>query len=229
MKGKPRYKSKKQKVQDKRQKFDFFLRLFFSFGFFLFSFCLACFGQQGDEVEFTLDAASATSPLPEIFKPNIDLSGRGFHRDVAWPQTLAARETLDAWRQDIGFSGLYRLQYNLWEISQLSKGKDLQAELLTNYEGIIKSITEAGGVVLLNLFGTPANFGRVLDKRSPPRDLKTFKALVKSIIRDLSCNKKYNIWYEVWTTPDLDDFFLGREQEYLSLYRAVAESLFLPS
>jgi len=189
-----------------------------------FDICNFTFAQQGDEIEFTLDATASTTPLPKIFKPNIDLSGRGFNREVSWPQTLAAKEVLDIWRKDIGFRGLYRLQYNLWEISQLSKEKEPQEKLLANYEGVIKNISEAGGTVILNIFGTPVNYGRVLDKKSPPRDLRAFKALIKNIIRDLSCNKRYNIWYEVWSAPDLDDFFLGREQEYLGLYRVVAES-----
>jgi len=183
------------------------------------------FAQQSDDLEFTLDVTSNTIPTPKIFRPNIDLSGRGFNREVTWPQTVAAREVLDTWQKDIGFGGLYRMQYNLWEINQLSKDSDLQNKLLANYENIIKKITDAGGIVILDIFGTPASLGKVLDKKSPPRDLKAFKELVKGVIRDLSCNKRYNIWYEVWSAPDIDDFFLGREQEYLNLYRAVAESI----
>lgn len=180
---------------------------------------------QDGEIEFSLDTSANTIPLPVIFKPNIDLSGRGFNRDALWPQELAAKEVLAGWQKDIGFSGFYRLQYNLWEIHQLGKNKDLQNKLLANYENIIKNISDSGGTVVLDIFGTPAGLGRVLDKRSPPLDLKAFKALVKDIIRELSCNKKYNIWYEVWNAPDLDDFFLGRKQDYFNLYRAVAESV----
>jgi hypothetical protein len=207
----------------KSQNLKFYV-LSFGFAFCVLNFTFTCFAQQNDELEFNLDTAAATTPLPKIFKPCIDLSGRGFHRVASWPQTAAAKEAIDTWHQDIGFGGLYRLQYNLWEISQLSEEKEVQEQLLANYEAIIKNISDAGGTVILNLFGTPVNFGRVLDKKSPPRDLRAFKALVKNIIRDLSCNKRYNIWYEVWTAPDLDDFFLGREQEYLHLYRVVAES-----
>jgi hypothetical protein len=183
------------------------------------------FAQQSDDLEFTLDITSNTVPLPKIFKPNIDLSGRGFNRELSWPQTVAVKEVLDIWKRDIGFAGLYRVQYNLWEINQLSKDKDAQNKLLANYEDIIKNITDAGGTVILDIFGTPANLGKVLDKKSSLRDLRAFKELVKGTIRNLSCNKRYNIWYEVWSAPDIDDFFLGRKQEYLSLYRAVAESI----
>ena len=183
-----------------------------------------CFAQQADDLEFTLDANSPTMPLPKTFKPSIDLSGRGFHRQTSWPQGLAAPEVLDTWAKDIGFNGVYRLQYNLWEINQLAKDKDAQDKLLNNYENIIKKITEAGGIVILDIFSTPAGLGRVLDKKSPPWDFRAFKELIKNRIRDLSCNKRYNIWYEVWSAPDLDDFFLGRKQEYLNLYRAVAEA-----
>ena len=226
---KSKVKSQKELEQVKRQKFSgkplatfYFLLVLLTFTSYLLP--SNGFSQPNDEIEFDLDAQAATVPLPRIFKPNIDLSGRGFHQDVTWPQTVAAKEPLEAWGKDIGFGGLYRLQYNLWEISQLSKQKEEQEKLLASYEQIIKGISDAGGTVILNLFGTPANFGRVLDKKSPPRDLRAFKALVKNIIRDLSCNKRYNIWYEVWSTPDLSDFFLGREQDYLNLYRVVAES-----
>jgi hypothetical protein len=201
-----------------------FLFLIFIFAFCLFNFRLTCFAQDSD-LEFSLDAASSTVPLPKIFKPNIDLSGRGFHQDATWPQTIAAKEVLDIWQKDIGFNGLYRLQYNLWEIYQLSGDPEAKTKLLGNYEGIIKGISDAGGTVILDLFGTPAGLGKVLDKKSPPRDLKVFKELIKNTIRELSCNKRYNIWYEVWSAPDLDDFFLGRIQEYLNLYKVVAESV----
>lgn len=182
------------------------------------------FAQDGD-LELFLDINSNTVPIPKIFKPNIDLSGRGFNRDSLWPQELAARDLLAIWRKDIGFGGLYRLQYNLWDIDQLSKNRQLQNKLLSNYESAIKNISDNGGTVILDLFGTPAGMGKVLDKNSPPADIREFKSLVKGIIRELSCNKKYNIWYEVWNAPDLDEFFLGRKQEYFNLYRAVAESV----
>lgn len=182
--------------------------------------CLA----QDSALELNIDLNAAAIPLPRIFKPNIDLSGRGLHRDPAWPQNVAAVETLDIWGKDIGFKGIYRLQYNLWEISQLEKNKQLQRKLLDNYEGIIRRVSEAGGTLILDFFGTPAGMGRVLDKKSPPVDLKSFKDLVKEQIRYFSCIKKYNIWYEVWSAPDLDDFFIGRKQEYFNLYRQVAEA-----
>lgn len=188
-----------------------------------FGICHLAFAQQSDDLEFTLNINSPTAPLPKIFKPGIDLSGRGFHRDSTWPQGLAAPEALEAWKKDIGFNGVYRLQYNLWEINELTKDKTTQGIFLGNYESVIKSISDAGGVVILDIFGTPAGLGKVLDRKSPPWDLNAFKELVKGHIRDLSCNKKYNIWYEVWSAPDSDGFFLGRKQEYLNMYRAVAE------
>jgi len=189
--------------------------------------CLVTFElfAQDDNIEYTLDINGNTVPLPKTFMPNIDLSGRGFHNDVSWPQSLAASQVLDSWQKDIGFRGIYRLQYNLWEISQLAKDKELQTKLLDNYEAIIKKISDAGGIVILDIFSTPQGFGKVLDKKSSPANFKFFKELIKNYIRELSCKKRYNIWYEVWSAPDLDDFFLGRQQEYLNLYRAVAESV----
>ena len=194
-------------------------------------FCALNFGichyvyAQDNELEFNLDVSASTVPLPAIFKPALDLSGSGFNRDSTWPQVVAAKEVLGVWQKDVGFCGMYRIQFNLWEINQLSKDKDSRDKLLANYENIIKSISDAGGTVILDIFGTPAGLGKVLDKKSPPWDLKAFKELVKNTIRDLSCNKRLNIWYEVWSAPDLDEFFLGRAQEYLNLYRAVAESV----
>ena len=190
----------------------------------LFALSSQLYAQEGD-LEFNLDVNSSTVALPKIFKPGIDLSGRGFHRDASWPQGLATKEALGAWQKDIGFSGIYRLQYDLWEINELAKDKDLQDKLLGNYEAVIKNITEAGGIVILNIFGTPAGLGKVLDKKTVPVDLNAFKELAKGYIKNLSCDKKYNIWYEVWSAPDSDDFFLGRQEDYLNLYRAVAEAI----
>jgi len=181
------------------------------------------FAQQ-ETLEFNLDVNSPTAALPKIFRPNIDLSGRGFHKDKSWPQNLAVKSAIDAWQQDIGFSNFYRLQYNLWEINELAKDKEAQDKLLSNYESIIRTISDAGGVVILDIFSTPAGLGKALDKKSAPWNFKAFKALVKETMRSLSCEKKYNIWYEVWSAPDLDDFYLGRKQEYFNLYRAVAEA-----
>jgi len=215
--------SQKSEVRSSAQNLKFFV-LSCSFAFCIFTFALTCFAQQADDLEFTLDVNSPTIALPKIFKPSIDLSGRGFHRQTSWPQGLAAPEVLDTWGKDIGFNSVYRLQYNLWEINQLAKDKDAQDKLLNNYEDIIRRISEAGGIVILDIFSTPAGLGQALDKKSPPWDFKAFKELIKNHIRNLSCNKRYNIWYEVWSAPDLDDFFLGRKQEYLNLYRAVAEA-----
>ncbi len=180
---------------------------------------------QGSDIELTLDVNSSTVILPNIFKPNIDLSGRGSHRIASWPQNLAASEVLDTWGKDIGLGGIYHIQFNLWEINERAKDEALQAKLLAGYEDTIKKINAAGGIVILDIFGTPAGLGKALDKKSPPYDLKAFKELVKKYIGEFSCNKKYNIWYEVWSAPDLDDFFLGRTQEYLGMYRAVAEAI----
>lgn len=186
--------------------------------------CSAVSGQEGD-IEYVLDTASTAVPLPDIFKPAMDLSGRGFHSDPAWPQSLAHQRVLDVWQKDIGMAGIYRLQYNLWEISEVSGNRALQEKLIANYEAVIKRVNDAGGVVILNIFSTPQGQGKVLDKKSSPVDLKAFKSTVKDFIRYYSCIRRYTVWYEVWTAPDLDDFFLGRQQEYLNLYRAVAEAV----
>ncbi|MDD4899354.1 MAG: hypothetical protein PHG68_02000 [Candidatus Omnitrophica bacterium] len=96
---------------------------------------------------------------------------------------------------------------------------------MANYENTLQKITDSGGIAIVDIFGTPAGLGRILDKKSPPLDLKAYKEVVKSTIRHLSCEKKYNIWYEVWSAPDLDTFFLGRKPEYLNLYRVVGEAI----
>lgn len=184
-----------------------------------------CFAQAPDELEVNLDFSSSSVTLPKIYKTNIDLSGRGAHRDISWPQTLAAKDVLDIWQKDLGFACFYRIQYNLWEIAQLAKDEAAQAKLLENYEEVIKKISDSGGIVILDLFGTPFGLGRVLDKNSSVHNLIAYKELVKDTIRNLSCNKKYNIWYEVWNAPDLEDFFLGEKSEYFALYRVIAEAV----
>ncbi|MDO8489743.1 MAG: hypothetical protein Q7S42_06545 [Candidatus Omnitrophota bacterium] len=199
------------------------VKLFLIFSLFFLN--GACFAQVPEELEFNLDSNSSAVSLPEIYKSNIDLSGRGAHRDITLPQTIAAKDAQDAWQADLGFGNFYRLQYNLWEIQQLANDQAAQAKLLENYEEVIKRINDRGGTVILNLFGTPNGLGRVLDRNSAPHNLKAYKELVKNTIRKLSCQKKYNIWYEVWSAPDLEDFFLGERSEYLNLYRVIAEAV----
>ncbi len=195
------------------------------FIFILFLLSGTCFAQVPDELEFNLDFSTPTVSLPKIYKSNIDLSGRGSHRDITLPQTIAAKDALIAWESDLGFANFYRLQYNLWEIQQQAFDKPSQEKLLNNYEEIIKKISDSGGIVILDLFGTPNGLGRVLDRNSAPHNLKAYKDLIKNTIRKLSCEKKYNIWYEVWSAPDLGDFFLGERSEYLNLYRVIAEAV----
>ncbi|MCM8800780.1 MAG: hypothetical protein NC912_02025 [Candidatus Omnitrophica bacterium] len=194
------------------------------FLFYLFFSLVTLRSGLAKELEFNLDINSSTIVLPKIFRPNLDLSGGGYHSQAWWPQNLASPQVLEIWEKEIGFSGIYRIQFNLWQINQLAKDKELQDRLLGSYEAILKKITDSGGVVILNLFGTPAGLGRVLDKRSVTWDLKAFKEFVKYFMRIFSCEKKYNVWYEVWTAPDLEEFFLGRTQDYLNLYRMIAEA-----
>ena len=200
------------------------MRKLFSLALVALLYCSPCLFAQEANLELDLDISSSTTPTPKIFKPNVDLGGRGFNHDNLWPQGLAAKDALDLWHKDIDFTGFYRIQYNLWEINQLVKDKVAQDKLLANYEEAIKNISESGGTVILDIFGTPAGLGKALDKKSAPLNLVAFKALVKDTMKYLSCEKKYNIWYEVWTAPDLDDFFIGRNQDYFNMYRVIAES-----
>lgn len=180
---------------------------------------------QSNAVEIAFDNNANTIPSPKIFSPNIDLSGRGFHRDVSWPQGMAAPEVLDFWQKDIGFSGMCRVQFNMWEIHELSRQQQAQDALMVHYESVIKRINDNGGIALVCLFGTPAGLGKVLDRRSPPFDEKAFKELLKVYIRRLSCERRFTVWYELWSAPDLDNFFVGRTQEYLLMYRALAKAV----
>ena len=181
------------------------------FLFFIFSWLFfqgASFAQPLEELEFNLDLNSPVVSLPKIYRPSVDLSGRGKQRDKTLPQTLAGPDALLTWQADLGFRNFYRIQYNFWEIQQLINDQDAYRKLLDNYEEIIKKISDSGGTVILDLFGTPDGLGEVLDKISAPHNLKIYKELVKSTIRKLSCEKKYNIWYEVWNAPDLGAFFV---------------------
>jgi hypothetical protein len=197
--------------------------LFLIFGlFFLPAVSLA---QIQEELEFNLDLNSPVVNLPKIYRTSIDLSGRGEQPDQSMPQSLAASEALGTWQADLGFRNFYRIQYNLWEIQRLANDRGTYQKLLNNYEEVIKKISDSGGTVVLDLFGTPNGLGTVLDKNSAPHNLKAYKELIKGTIRKLSCERKYNIWYEVWNAPDLGDFFIGQRSEYFNLYRIVGEAV----
>jgi len=200
-------------------------RFFLSLIFYLFFGVVTSAAQIPEELEFDLDLNSPVVSFPKIYRPSIDLSGRGRQVDKTLPQTLAAKEALATWQADLGFRNFYRIQYNLWELQQLANDQEARAKFLNNYDEIIKKISDSGGTVILNLFGTPDGLGVVLDKNSAPHNLKIYKELVKNTIRRLSCEKKYNIWYEVWNAPDLEDFFLGGRSEYFNLYRIVGEAV----
>jgi hypothetical protein len=181
---------------------------------------------QDKDLEFNLDINSKTTNLLPIFYPSIDLSGRGYHPDVSWPYHLANKEVIWRWHSEIGFNkGFFRLYLNLWEIEATKYDPQLQKSILSNYEKIIKIISDSGGKVMLVLYGTPASWGRVLDKRSTPLDLKVWQNYIKRIIRYFSVEKKYNIWYEVWSSPDSEDFFLGTKRDYLNLYEVTCKAI----
>ena len=182
---------------------------------------------QDSSIDFNLDITGKTKVTPRLLrKPGIDLSGRGFHREPTWPQNLAASDVLVGLDEFLDLQGgIFRLQFDFWEFVQLAKNKQMQTKFLENYSTVIKNINAAGGTTLLNLYGMPPGLGKVLDKKSSPWDIKAFKELVKDIIRYFSCVKGYDIWYEIWNAPDLDDFFLGQKKEYLNIYQAAAESV----
>lgn len=189
-------------------------------------FCLWVTLGFSQTVNFTLDVTGRTKQTPPLLKmPGINLSGRGFHKDPTWPNNLAAPEAIAYLGEKLELQGgLFRIQFNLWEFIQLAKNKQMQAQLLDNYSEVIKGINAAGGIVILNLYGMPPGLGKVLDQKSSPWDIKAFKEIVEEIMHYFSCQKQYNVWYEVWRAPDLEDFFLGQQQEYFRIYQAVAES-----
>ncbi len=178
---------------------------------------------QEEALELSIDISSKAKPKPALVQANIDLCGRGFNSDIAWPQNLSSKEVLETWKKDIGFSNTFRLQYNLWEINQLAKDKKQQDKLLANYEEAIRSISDSGGLVILDIYSAPAGVGKVLDRRSAAVNISAFKSLVKDSMQRLSCEKKYNVWYELWSGTDLSDFFIGSRQDYFNMYKAVAE------
>ena len=197
---------------------------------FIFLLCLLLVqnvSAQGDDIDFILDVTSQTKLIPQLLKkPGIDLSGRGFNKDPTWPQNLAAPEAIEQVFQSLDLTGgIFRIQFDLWEFVQLAKNKQMQARFLKNYSTIINELNSKGAVTILNLYGMPPGLGKALDKKCSPWDIKAFKELVKDIIRYLSCEKGYNVWYEVWNAPDLDNFFVGQKQEYFNIYKAVAESI----
>ena len=247
-------KTKNSKLKNKTQNVKFLI-LNCSFAFCILSLAFICFAQEPTQpatqgaaqpespalpetpvqtievpkpdFEFILDINSKTAPLPNIFSPSIDLSGRGHQKDNNWPYHISARETIEEWQKEMGFKkGLFRLHWNFWETYAGKKAaKGTLSQITANYEAVIQKISDSGGIVILNLYGTPAGMGRALDKRSPPANLKQWKIMVKNIVRYLSCEKKYNIWYEVWDAPDTDNFFLGDKKDYFNLYRYTAEAI----
>jgi beta-xylosidase len=202
------------------------LKIILSFFIFHFSFFIVAFA-QGSDIDFNLDITSKTKATPSLLiKPGIDLSGRGFHNQSTWPQNLAAPEAIAEFSRYLDLQGgIFRLQFDLWEFVELAKNKQMQTEFLENYSTVIKNINAAGGITILDLYGMPPGLGKVLDKKSSPCDIKAFKELIKDIIRYFSCNKGYDVWYEIWNAPDLDDFFLGQKREYLNIYQAAAEGV----
>ncbi|MCM8757570.1 MAG: hypothetical protein NC903_00710, partial [Candidatus Omnitrophica bacterium] len=193
--------------------------------FFLLIFYSLAYSQEKD-LEFNFDINSKTSTLPKIFYPSIDLSGRGYHSDVSWPYHLASKETFSRWQAEIGFArGIYRLYFNLWEIEQLKSDPFLKSAIFSHYEKIIKNISDSGGTVLLVLYGTPAGWAEVLDKRAPPHNFKDWQSFIEGLIRYFSCQKRYNIWYEIWSSPESENFFLGTKRDYLNLYEIVARAV----
>ncbi len=196
----------------------FFLILFFNLSF-------NCVFAQTEDLSYSLDVNSNTIALPKIFSSNIDLSGKGISADKSSSQNLASKKSLESWNKEISNTQIYRLQFNLWDSEQLSKDKQQQAAFIDNYANLIKSLNDKGAIVLLDFFGTPQGMGKVLDKKSVPADYTQYKQLVKNYIREFSCNRKLKIWYEVWTAPDLEEFFLGTTQDYLLLYKNVAEAV----
>ena len=157
----------------------------------------------------------------------LDFSGRGFNAvDPSWPRNIAQSQVLDEVYKELNLEGgIFRLQFDLWEFVSIAQDKELQNKFLENYSQVINQIDRRQGTVLLNLYGMPPGLGRVLDKRSSPQDFSAFKGFLKEIIRYFSCEKGYNVWYEVWSAPDLENFFLGEKQEYLRLYQATAEAI----
>jgi len=190
-------------------------------------FCRPSFAQEEKKetpvrIEFSLDVSGQTSPRPKIFAPSIDLSGRGGGFDPSRPQSAAGDEPFRRWSEEIGFPGYYRLQFDLWETAQLKDNSEALEKQTAYYRGIIDKICSSGGTVIMTFFGTPAGMGKVLDKRSQLLDPQEFRKLVKKYIREFRNDK---VWFEVWSAPDLDDFFLGSTQDYLLLYRSVAEAV----
>ncbi|MCM8770892.1 MAG: hypothetical protein NC936_03365 [Candidatus Omnitrophica bacterium] len=193
---------------------------------FIFWVFISCGLGQGAEVgvEFILDTSAPTQTLPSLFSVNLNLAG-GRENDPTWPSGLAEDRALEKLEKDLGFLGLFRLKWDFWQIGQLEKDKEKQKQLIENYEAVIKKISDRGGTVILTLINTPPGLGRTLDKRSCPENFSKWKELVKDTIKILSCDKKYNLWYELWDDPTNEEVFLGTQKDYLNLYHALSRAV----
>lgn len=174
------------------------------------SLCLA--QEPVKPTEYTLDVSGVTTPTPKIFSVGLNL-------------TRPDPTSIEKMEKELGLSGTYRIKWDFWDIGHLDIDKDKQKELIGNYEALIKKISERGGTVIVTLIYTPPGLGRTLDRRSMPQDVSKWRELAKEAIRVLSCEKKYNVWYEVWDDPANEEIFLGSEDDYLELYRAIARSV----
>jgi len=175
------------------------------------------------KVTCLIDFNSPTKDIPKIFAVNLNLLGSS--REDTWPAGLADKQAIEKVEKEMGLTGTYRLKWDFWQIGQLEKDKEKQKELLQNYEEIIQKISRRGGTVILSLVNMPPGFGKVLDKRSVPENIAKWRALVKETIKELSCEKKYNIWYEVWDNPTDENSFLGTKKDYFDLYRAASRAI----
>jgi len=127
----------------------------------------ALFAQEGD-IEYVLDATSTAIPLPDIFKPSMDLSGRGFtatrhgHSHLPIRACLISGIRISAWPGSTGFNT------TSGKSASFQATEPFQEKLIANYEALIKRVNDSGGVVMLNIFSTPQGQGKVLDKKVHP-------------------------------------------------------------
>jgi len=183
-------------------------------------------GTKNETIAVKVDFAKAGGKVPEVFLPSVTMTGRG---GEAGECDLADFPIIETFRRDIGgLRGCYRLDNAFWKLI------DYPARKLLVYERILDLIQQDGGTVIVTFWQTTADNMVKRKKRKheswthtfcfPPEDPEKWAKTAGSLMHRFSVEKKYpNIIYEIWSEPNLIQYWAGTEQDYFDLFEQVAQ------
>lgn len=182
--------------------------------------------------------ATAGEPYESPTEVSIEVDARKTGRDIGRLRRgiLVLPKTSDyVWNKyvrEVGVKGaLVRLGLDLERIRDPAF-LDRHIESLDRH---IESVKAAGGEPLIFVYGVPVALSRPLPdsaKRAAtprrfdvtPKNLATWRDLIRKVILRYNRDKRFQIKYlEVWNEPDLREFWLGTQEEFLEVYRATVE------